>query len=70
LKEIAEKIAQHNITHNEAFVVKSVEKEIAIAIIPKHVEDNFWKLVISTVFRESYDNPFRVGENQIVIWVD
>ena len=70
LKEIAEKIAQHNITHNEAFVVKSAEKEIAIAIIPKHVEDTFWKLVISTVFRESYDNPFRVGEHQIVIWVD
>ncbi len=70
LKQIAEKIAQHNITNNDAFVVKSFEKEIAIAIIPKHVEDNFWKLVISTVFRESYDNPFRVGENQIVIWVD
>jgi hypothetical protein len=70
LKKIAEKIAQHNIVDNEAFVIKSYEKEIAIAIIPKHVEDNFWKLVISTVFRESYDNPFRVGENQIVIWVD
>ena len=70
LRDIAEKIAQHNIIHDESFVVKSVDKEIAIAIVPKHVEDNFWKLVISTVFRESYDNPFRVGENQIVIWVD
>ena len=70
LREIAEKIAQHNILHDESFVIKSVDKEIAIAVVPKHVEDNFWKLVISTVFRESYDNPFRVGENQIVIWVD
>jgi len=70
LKEIAEKIAQHNIVDNKEFVIKSYEKEIAIAIVPKHVLDNFWELVVKTVFRESYDNPFRVGENQIVIWVD
>jgi hypothetical protein len=70
LKEIAEKIAQHNIVDNEEFVIKSYEKEIAIAIAPKHVLDNFWELVVTTVFRESYDNPFRVGKNQIVIWID
>ena len=70
LKKIAEKIAQHNILDNEAFVIKSYEKEIAIAIEPKHVDDNFWKLVITTVFRESFDNPFRVGKNQTVIWID
>ena len=70
LKKIAEKIAQHNIVDNEAFVIKSYEKEIAIAIEPKHVEDNFWKLVITTVFRESFDNPFRVGKNQTLIWID
>ena len=70
LKKIAEKIAQHNIVDNEAFVIKSYEKEIAIAIEPKHIEDNFWKLVITTVFRESFDNPFRVGKNQTLIWID
>ena len=70
LRDIAEKIAQHNIIDDEAFVVKSVDKEIALAIVPKHVEDNFWKLVIITVFRESFSNPFRVGENQLVIWVN
>ena len=70
LKKIAEKIAQHNIVDNEAFIIKSYEKEIAIAIEPKHVEDNFWKLVITTVFRESFDNPFRVGKNQTLIWID
>ena len=70
LKKIAEKIAQHNIVDNEAFVIKSYEKEIAIAIEPKHVKDNFWKLVITTVFRESFDNPFRVGKNQTLIWID
>jgi hypothetical protein len=70
LKKIAEKIAQHNIVDNEAFVIKSYEKEIAIAIEPKHIEDNFWKLVITTVFRESFDNPFRVGKNQTLIWIN
>jgi hypothetical protein len=70
LKEIAEKIAQHNIVDNKEFVIKSYEKEIAIAIVPKHVLDNFWELVVKTVFRESYNNPFRVGKNQIVIWID
>ncbi len=70
LREIAEKIAQHNILHDEPFVIKSVDKEIAIAVVPKHVEDNFWKLIIVTVFRESLRNPFRVGEDQLVIWVD
>jgi hypothetical protein len=70
LRDIAEKIAQHNIIDDEAFVVKSVDKEIALAIVPKHVEDNFWKLVVITVFRESVSNPFRVGEDQLVIWVD
>ncbi len=70
LRDIAEKIAQHNIINDKAFVVKSVDKEIALAIVPKHVEDNFWKLLIITVFRESFSNPFRVGEDQLVIWVD
>ncbi len=70
LKEIAEKIAQHNIVDDEPFVIKSAEKEIAMSIVPKHVEDSFWKLIITTVFRESYHNPFRVGEDQLVIWVD
>ena len=69
LREIAENIALHNIIDEEAFVIKSKDKEIAIAVVPKHVEDSFWKLVIVTVFRESYDNSFRVGENQLVIWV-
>lgn len=69
LRDIAENIALHNIVDDEAFVIKSKEKEIAIAIVPKHVDGLFWRLVLVTVFRESYDNSFRVGENQLVIWV-
>ena len=69
LRDIAENIALHRIIDAEAFVIKSKEKEIAIAIVPKHVEDSFWKLIITTVFRESYEHSFRVGENQLVIWI-
>ena len=69
LKQIAEGIALHDIIDDEPFVIKSVDKEIALAVSPKHVEGSFWRLVILTVFRESYDNPFKVGKNQLVIWV-
>ena len=69
IREIAENIALHNIVDDDAFVIKSKEKEIAIAVVPKHVEGSFWKLVIVTVFRESYNNPFKVGKNQLIIWV-
>ena len=69
LKQIAEGIALHDIIDDEPFVIKSIDKEIALAVVPKHVEGSFWRLVIVTVFRESYDNPFKVGRNQLVIWV-
>jgi hypothetical protein len=69
LKQIAEGIALHDIIDDESFVIKSTDKEIALAVVPKHVDGSFWRLVIVTVFRESYDNPFKVGKNQLVIWV-
>ena len=69
LKQIAEGIALHDIIDDEPFVIKSVDKEIALAVVPKHVEGSFWRLVIVTVFRESYENPFKVGKNQLVIWI-
>ena len=69
LKQIAEGIALHDIIDDEPFVIKSTDKEIALAVVPKHVDGSFWRLVILTVFRESYNNPFKVGKNQLVIWV-
>ena len=38
-----------------------------MAIAPVHVEGMFWKLHITTVFRESKYDPFRTGKNQLVI---
>lgn len=68
-REIAEAIATGDIQDNVAFVIKSKEKEIAIAVVPKHGGGTFWKLLITTVFRESYDLSFRVGKDQFVIWI-
>ena len=68
-REIAEAIAIGDIKDGVAFVIKSKEKEIAIAIIPKHFGGTYWKLLITTVFRESYDLSFRVSKDQFVIFV-
>jgi hypothetical protein len=67
--EIAEKIISGEITENEAFVIKSPEKAMAMSVVPKQEMGVYWKLYITTVFRESYENPFRVGRDQVVIWV-
>jgi hypothetical protein len=68
-REIAESIINGKIKNEVLFIIKSKEKEIAMVINPIHGVNTFWRLLIVTVFRESYDNPFRVGEDQFVIWV-
>ena len=67
-KEIAEKIITHEIVSEEDFVIKSLKWELAMGITPVHVSGTYWQLIIKTVFRESKYNPFRVGENQLVIY--
>jgi hypothetical protein len=68
--EISEKIVTREIVPEEDFVVKSLKWELAMAITPVHMGGTYWKLIIKTVFRESEYNPFRVGENQLVIYSD
>ncbi len=68
-REIAESIINGEIESKVLFIIKSKEKEIAMVINPIHEVNTVWRLLIVTVFRESYDNPFRVGEDQFVIWV-
>ena len=68
-KQIAEKLVTNEIKDNQAFVIKSPEKNIAMSIVPQNEIGSFWKLYITTVFRESFENPFRVGKDQVVIWV-
>jgi len=69
-KEIAEKIVTREILPEEDFVIKSLKWELAIAITPVHMGGTHWQLIIKTVFRESNHDPFRVGENQLVIYSD
>ena len=69
-KEIAEKIITHEIVSEEDFVIKSLKWELAMGITPVHVSGTYWQLIIKTVFRESKYNPFRVGEDQLVIYTE
>jgi len=69
-KQISEKIITREIVPEEDFVVKSLKWELAMAITPVHMGGTYWQLIIKTVFRESRFNPFRVGENQLVIYSD
>jgi hypothetical protein len=67
--EIAEKIVYGEIVNEEPFVVKSEKWELAIPLNPVHISGTNWVLEVFTVFRESKNNPFRTGRNQLVIWV-
>jgi hypothetical protein len=68
-KEIAENIVTQKIKDGEDFVIKSLKWELAMSIAPVHIEGTYWKLHITTVFRESKYDPFRTGKNQLVIYV-
>jgi len=67
--EIAEKIVSHEIKDDVPFILKSLRWELAMSIVPNHSGGIYWGLVITTVFRESEENTFRVGKDQVVIWV-
>ena len=65
-KDIAEGITLGDITDQTEFVIKSISKGLAMAIIAEHIHGSYWKLIIKTVFRESEFNSFRVGSDQLV----
>lgn len=69
-KEIAEKIVSREINDEIPFIIKSLKWEMALTIIPMFQGGTYWILKVKTVFRESLDNPFRVGKDQLVIWVE
>ena len=65
-KDIVESIATGEIKHEEEFVIKSEDRQLAMAIAAEQIEGNYWKLVILTVFRETPELKFRVGRDQKV----
>ena len=66
-KEISEKIAYDEIVHDQAFVIRSEDREMSMAIVANHVEGNYWKLIIKTVFRETSESHLKVAEGQLVL---
>ena len=66
-KDIAEKIITGEIQDGVPFVIKSVSKQLAIPLKPLKVAPTYWRLIISTVWRESASNPFRVFKGQLVM---
>jgi hypothetical protein len=52
-RDIAEGIATGEILNQTEFVIRSLEKELSMAVIAEEVANNYWKLIIKTVFRES-----------------
>lgn len=68
IPEISEKIVTNEIQNKVSFVCKSLKWELAVPIIPIHEIGTYWVLKITTVFRESMDNPFRTGREQLVLW--
>ena len=67
--KITEKIASQEIIDGSKFVLKSNDWEMACPIIAKQRGDFKWEMLVLTVFRESPENPFRVGKNQLILWV-
>jgi hypothetical protein len=65
--EITEGISNGDIINNTEFVIKSLNKGLAMSIVANHVDRNYWKLIITTVFRESPENRFRTGKDQLVL---
>lgn len=68
-REIAENIVSREINNGTEFVIKSLKWELAMALIAEFQGGTYWVLRVKTVFRESVDNPFRTGRNQLVIYV-
>lgn len=66
-REIAEHIITGEIVDQVDFVIKSDSRELCCVLIPDQQSMNHWKLILRTVWRESPDNRFRVGKDQLVI---
>jgi hypothetical protein len=65
-RDIAEGIATGDIVNQTEFVIRSLERELSMAIIAEEVANNYWKLIIKTVFRESDEHRLKTGVDQLI----
>lgn len=64
--EIVLAITEGRIINQTQFVMKSKERDMAMALVAQQVSPLYWKMIVKTVFRESERNSFRVGRGQLV----
>lgn len=64
--DIAEALATGEIDDQDAFVIRSKDWQLSMAIVPEYVQGSYWKLIIKTVFRETDDYQLKVGSDQVV----
>ena len=65
-RDIAEGIATGDIVDQTEFVIRSLERELSMAIIAEEAAQNYWKLIIKTVFRESDEHRLKTGPDQLI----
>jgi hypothetical protein len=65
-REISEGIATGEIEDQTEFVIRSFDRELAMAVVASEESSSYWKLIIKTVFRVSEEEPFKVGVDQVV----
>jgi hypothetical protein len=65
-RDIAEGIAKGDIVSQTEFVIRSLDRELSMAIIAEEAGQNYWKLIIKTVFRESDEHRLKTGVDQLI----
>jgi hypothetical protein len=65
-RDIAEGIATGDIVNQTEFVIRSLDRELSMAIIAEEAAQNYWKLIIKTVFRESDKHRLKIAQGQLV----
>ena len=65
-RDISEGIATGDIIDQTEFVIRSLDRELSMAIIAEEVTQSYWKLVIKTVFRESDEHKLKTGVDQLI----
>jgi len=64
--EISESIGNEEIVDGSNFVIRSKDRELAMAMAANHQQGSYWKLVIITVFRVSEEHPFHVRKGDVL----
>ena len=64
-KDIAEGIVKGEIEDETNFVIRT--KDLAIVLIAKIEEGNYWKLIIKTIFPQDSDNKLKTFKGQVIL---